>query len=101
MQPNTHIVTTAAAAPDRLHRRRTVLWPVEILSKPGIRCTITDIAIAGARMQVSRPLEEGESIVIRSRRFTARATVVWAGDGIVGLAFHEPDERLERALDAP
>lgn len=94
-------VNEAAAAPDRRHRRRSVLWPVEIVSKPAIRCTITDISIAGAKMLVSHPLAEGESIVIRSRRFTARATVAWSREGAVGLEFREANERLERALDAP
>jgi hypothetical protein len=101
MQPNNDIVATAATAPDRRHRRRSVLWPVEIVSKPGIRCTITDISIAGAKMLVNKPLAEGESLIIRSRRFTARVTIAWVGAGTVGLEFHEPNERLERALDAP
>jgi PilZ domain len=103
MQPENEIVaaTEFAAAPDRRHRRRSVLWPVEIASKPGIRCTITDVSIAGAKMLVSKPLAEGESIVIRSRRFIARATVAWVREGTVGLEFHEANERLERALDAP
>jgi hypothetical protein len=90
-----------AAPQDRRHRRRSVLWPVEIVSKPGIRCTITDISVAGARMLVSKPLTQGETILVRSRRFTAKAQVAWTGEGCVGLFFIEPDDRLEKALDAP
>ena len=100
MQPGNHTFATAAA-PDRRHRRRSVLWPVEIVSKPGIRCTITDVSMAGAKMLVSKPVAEGEIILVRSRRFTAKARVAWAGPGSVGLEFIEPNERLERALDAP
>ena len=101
MQPGNHTIATTATAPDRRHRRRSVLWPVEIVSKPGIRCTITDISIAGAKMLVNKPLAEGETILVRSRRFTAKARVAWTTPISVGLEFLEPNERLERALDAP
>lgn len=101
MHARNHNLATAATAPDRRHRRRSVLWPVEIVSKPGIRCTITDVSTAGAKMLVSKPLAEGETILVRSRRFTAKARVAWTAPGSVGLEFLEPNDRLERALDAP
>jgi hypothetical protein len=99
-----HAEATRAAVEtqtQRRHRRRSVLWPVEIVSKPFIRCTITDISIAGARMQVSKPVAVGEMLIVRSRRFTARARVAWARQAIVGLEFLETNQRLMNALDAP
>jgi hypothetical protein len=78
-----------------------VLWPVEIVSKPLIRCTIVDISVIGAKMKVSKPVAAGENLVVRSRRFTARARVAWARQGMVGLEFVEANERLMKALDAP
>jgi hypothetical protein len=85
----------------RRHRRRSVLWPAEIVSKPLIRCTITDISITGAKMTVTKPVAVGEMLVVRSRRFTARARVAWAESTIIGLEFLETNERLMNALDAP
>jgi hypothetical protein len=85
----------------RRQRRRSVLWPVEIVSKPLIRCAITDISISGAKMTVSEPVAVGEMLLVRSRRFTARARVAWAEATVIGLEFLEANERLMNALDAP
>jgi hypothetical protein len=85
----------------RRHRRRSVLWPVEIVSKPSVRCTIIDISITGAKMRVSKPMAVGELLNVRSRRFTARARVAWTEQTVVGLEFLEANERLMKALDAP
>ena len=64
-------------------------------------CTITDISITGAKMTVTKPVAVGEMLVVRSRRFTARARVAWAESTIIGLEFLEANERLMNALDAP
>jgi hypothetical protein len=88
-------------AAQRRHTRRSVLWPMEIVSKPSIRCTIIDISITGAKMQVSKPIAVGDLLIVRSRRFTARARVAWAEKTIVGLEFLDANERLMNALDAP
>jgi hypothetical protein len=85
----------------RRQRRRSVLWPMEIVSKPLIRCTIIDISISGAKMTVSEPVAVGEMLLVRSRRFTARARVAWAQADVIGLEFLEANERLMGALDAP
>jgi hypothetical protein len=85
----------------RRQRRRSVLWPVEIVSKPSIRCTIIDISITGAKMTVSKPVAVDEMVVLRSRRFTARARVAWAAATVIGLEFLEANDRLMNALDAP
>jgi hypothetical protein len=85
----------------RRHRRRSVLWPAEIVSKPFVRCMIIDISITGAKMQVSKPLAVDERLVVRSRRFTAKARVAWVEPTVVGIEFLEANERLMRALDAP
>lgn len=99
--PDSASSAEAEASARRLHRRRAVLWPMEILSKPSVRCTIVDVSIKGAKMKVSKPLARGELITVRSRRFTARARVAWAEPNLVGLEFLHPDERLMKALDAP
>jgi hypothetical protein len=91
----------AETAAQQRHRRRSVLWPVEIVSKPFIRCTIINISITGAKMQVSKPVAVDEILVVRSRRFTARARVAWAEPTVVGLEFLEANDRLMNALDAP
>jgi hypothetical protein len=98
---DTALTTAAETRTQRLHRRRSVLWEVEIVSKPAIRCTIIDVSIKGAKMRVSKPLERGEKLVVRSRRFSAKAFVAWVKQGLVGLEFVEPNERLMNALDAP
>jgi hypothetical protein len=74
---------------------------MEIVSKPLVRCMIIDISIEGAKLRVSEPLMTGETLVVRSRCFFARARVVWAKEDLVGLKFIEPSERALRALDAP
>jgi len=101
MELDENVFAMAPLTLDRRRRRRRVLWPAEIVSRPGIRCTVLDISIAGARMRVNKPLAEGETIVVRSSRFTAKAQIAWTAEGYVGLAFIEPNERLEKALDAP
>jgi hypothetical protein len=98
---DTAAATATETLTQRLHRRRSVLWPMEIVSRPAIRCTIVDISIKGAKMLVSKPLEHGEILVVRSPRFSAKARVAWIQPGLVGLEFIEPNERLMKALDAP
>jgi hypothetical protein len=87
----------------RRDRRRPVLYRAElfVLGKPSIRCTVLDLTDGGAKVQVNKPVFEGQLVKLMSRRLTRNARVAWTVADLVGLEFTGSRLDIAKSLDAP
>ena len=89
---------TKNALDNRRHRRRSVLWPAKLtVGKHTVSCQIWNLSLGGARVRVDLPLKEGSDIVLTvADRGDIPATVAWALDSSLGIAFNVPEDTIRK-----
>lgn len=81
---------------NRLHRRRSVLWPAKlVVGKHRIACQIWNLSLGGARVRVDLPLKEGTKIILAvTDRGDIPACVAWTKGESLGVTFEVEEEYI-------
>jgi hypothetical protein len=69
--------------------RRRILKPGLIAFNSGgtISCTVRDVSVAGACLEVANPIPDDFTLVIESDQIRRQCHVVWRRDKRIGVAF--------------
>lgn len=73
----------------RVHRRRTVLWPAQLLMKDySFKCQVWNMSLRGARLKIEVPLAPGtEAALVVLGRTAVDGRVAWVEGELMGFEF--------------
>lgn len=84
------------SADARAYRRRSVLWPAQLLvGQHEFKCQIWNMSLGGARIRLDMPIKEGTEVTLFiAGRGAIPSKVRWFRNAAAGLSFGLPPEEV-------